>query len=76
MKLITFFLIKNEEKIMISLDMRLSKVLVEEEVFQILILQVPFQIFLVQIFLMIFLTDLEEVEEEAEDDPQILEDQT
>ena len=58
-----FFLIKDEELIMINLVMQLLKELVEEVVFQILIFQVLFQIFLVQIFLMIFLKVLEEQEQ-------------
>ena len=74
-KPITFYLIKNEEKIMTNLVMQLLKVRVEEEVFQILILQTHFQIFLVQIFLMIFLMVLEEAEEGVEEDLQILEEQ-
>ena len=74
-KLITYFLIKNEEQIMINLVMQPLKEEVEEEVFQISIFRVPFQIYLVQIFLMTFLTDLEEQEVEDEEDLQILEEQ-
>jgi len=57
-----FFLIKGEEKTMISLAMQLLKAEQGGEVFQILIFRVPFLIFSVQIFLKIFLMDLEEQE--------------